>query len=104
MRMSRHWKCQRSCTRIRATAKCSVNWDPTVSTILRQCAHARTKQSGWVSVIRARGGGHDLNPLVLRESGVLVLVNEAFVRRDEASGITVHQGREALDVVGASRQ
>ena len=35
--------------------------------------------------------GDDVHPLVLRESGVLVLVNEAFVRGDEAPPYPVHQ-------------
>ena len=102
--MSRAWKCHRSRTRIRATAKCSVNWEPTVSTILRQRAHARTKPHGWVSGIRARGGGDHVNPLIFREYAVPVLVNEVFVRCDKATGVAFDQGCKALDVVGAGGQ
>src|SRR5262249_15636641 len=46
----------------------------------------------------------DRNPLVRGEYGMLVLVNEAFVRRDDATGIAFEQGCEAVDVVRAGRQ
>jgi hypothetical protein len=45
-----------------------------------------------------------MHPLVLREDGLLLVVHEAFVRREEASSIAVHQGREVLVVAGAGRQ
>src|ERR687883_428639 len=48
--------------------------------------------------------GDDVNPLVRSKDGALVLVNEAFVRCDDATTIAFHQGREALDVVRAGRQ
>jgi hypothetical protein len=45
-----------------------------------------------------------VNPLVLREDGMLILIHEAFVRREDTTGIAFHQGRETLDVVGAGCQ
>ena len=45
-----------------------------------------------------------MNPLVLREDGVLVLVNEPFVCREDATGVACHQRREPLDVMGAGCQ
>jgi len=101
--MSRDWKCHRSRTRIRATAKCSVNWDPTVSTTLRQRAQAR--QAARLGQRHPRPWrGHDLNPLMLGEHGLLILVNKSFIRCNKAPDIACHPGREGLDVVGTGCQ
>jgi hypothetical protein len=45
-----------------------------------------------------------MHPLVLREDSLLILGNEAFIRREDPSSLAVPQGRETLYVVGAGRQ
>jgi hypothetical protein len=42
--------------------------------------------------------------LILGEEGGLVLVNEPFVCREDATRVAVHQGRETLDVMRAGCQ
>jgi hypothetical protein len=46
----------------------------------------------------------DVHPLVRRASSLLVLVKDAFGRRDHAAGIAVHHSREARAGGGAGRQ
>jgi hypothetical protein len=48
--------------------------------------------------------GHNVNALMLCQHGVLILVNEPFVCRNQATGIAFHQGIEELDTMGAGRQ
>jgi len=41
---------------------------------------------------------------MLHEEGVLVLVNEPFVSREDATSVAFYQSREPLDVMGAGCQ